>query len=309
MCGIAGIVSADGRVNLTHVRRLWRAIEDRGTHASGMAFRRPDEESIQVVKGPFSASVAIDKGTVAHMGSSVDFVLLHTRFTTQGSTRVNANNHPVCRNGVILTHNGVISNDQAIFDDLAASGGLRKFDVDTEALVAGIAYRGLAWTAERADGSMSLAWVDTKESHSQVNWFTNGRNPLVIGRLEDDSIVWASQPHHLARLPVKDWFWASPWKHYWTAGDGRIESRWVSDRRDPACTWQCATAHSASRTYVRPKTVEPRTPVRETLSTSTLMEKPLIKGGWIYDEDADGWRKARKQDYQDALFDDDGNLL
>ena len=299
MCGIGGFVPSRN-VNTTSVKRLWRAIQDRGKHASGLAYLPTGTQQIEIAKGAVNSSEAIEQGTIAHMGSEIDWVMLHTRFTTQGSTSNNNNNHPVCRDEIILTHNGVIYNDQEVFDRLAIDGVFRKYDVDTEAIAAGLAHRGIEWVASEIRGSMSLAWVDTTKP-SQVNWFTNGQNPLVIGRLQDGGIVWASQPHHLEDLPVRDWFWAKPFKHYWTTGSGQIQSRWVSDEREPACTWQ--SGHAASRTVVS-------TPVKKVVATTEPQtHSTLIKGGWIYDEDMMGWRKARKADFHAELFDDDGRLF
>ena len=205
MCGIGGIyIRKKTGLNQKDLKQLWVNLEDRGKHASGIAFLWQDADKVIVRKGPRKASS--NHSMIDSMGQMVQYALLHTRYTTQGSVDNNSNNHPVVRDSVIMTHNGVIGNDWEMFKDLDIQP---RFEVDTEALVAGIEEKGIGWTARKASGSMSIAWVNT-ENLEEVNLFTNGRNPLVIGELEDGSIVWASGFHHMKHYKPLKYFHAIP---------------------------------------------------------------------------------------------------
>jgi len=206
MCGIGGIYLKDRTVfDSKNLKKLWNNLEDRGKHASGIAFMWQDADKPVVRKGPQTASDFSDK-IISDMGIMIQYALVHTRYSTQGSTNNNGNNHPVVRDNIIMTHNGVIFNDNEMLSELNTNP---KYDVDTEALVLGIKELGIGWTANNADGSMSVAWVDSNKSE-EVNLFTNGRNPLVIAELSCGSIVWASGYHHLEHYNPVAYFHAVP---------------------------------------------------------------------------------------------------
>ena len=177
-------------------------------------------------------------------GETTQYVMLHTRFTTQGSTSNNINNHPVVSQGMIVTHNGVLSNDS---DVLARLGVTPLGEVDTEAINAGLAHESPGWVLDEVDGSMSVAWVDSTKPDI-VNLMTNGLNPLVIARTKSGDVVWASTKSILdaSKFKVKSFFHAQPFKVYSILPDGTIRSKVVSDQRgEPNYGWM---GHAASRT-------------------------------------------------------------
>ena len=161
------------------------------------------------------------------VGTFTRYAFMHTRFTTQGSIKRNGNNHPVVRDDIILTHNGVIR-DAEVFSHFGVN---RKYEVDTEAIIIGLRLGGIEWVADNIQGSMSLAWVDCTIDRTQINLFTNGRNPLVIGRTKSGLIVWASNLYHLDGFDLESHFNATPFKHYVIHATGMITSRFVSDER------------------------------------------------------------------------------
>ena len=225
MCGIGGIYLRNkSTLNSKDLEKMWNNLEDRGKHASGIAYLWEDADRPIVSKGAKSASQHSSK-IIDEMGKMVHYALLHTRYTTQGSTALNGNNHPVVRDSIIMTHNGVISNDWRMFETM---GVTPKFEVDTEALVAGIETNGLEWTANVAKGSMSIAWVDTNDV-TQVNLFTNGRNPLVIANLECGSTIWASGYHHLKHYKPVQYIHAVPGTLYKITPKGIITEKISGD--------------------------------------------------------------------------------
>ena len=95
--------------------------------------------------------------------SSVE-VLLHVRDYTKGHPTVEANNHPVRHGQVVGVHNGIILNDEEIFERHAIQRHEPSMTVDTEAIFALVKSFG-PWgkTFEQLRGSMATAWVDERE--------------------------------------------------------------------------------------------------------------------------------------------------
>ena len=238
MCGIGGIfIRNNHNFSPGKLMKLWQNLEDRGQDASGIAFLWKDSDEPIVMK---NATTATEMSEVVKptMGKLVQYALLHTRFTTQGSTENNNNNHPVVKGSVILTHNGVIRNDSQMFFSMRE---IPEYEVDTEALATGISVNGISWTARKAEGSMSIAWVD-KNDIEKVNLFTNGRNPLVIAELPCGSYIWASGYHHLRHYYPKRLFHAKPGIVYTLSQNG-ISSRAIKG------DWPHAMTYSSRRVY------------------------------------------------------------
>lgn len=230
MCGIGGFYkgSVGGETPTTLINNLWCSLENRGTHAAGIVVGWGGSDAPVSKKAAKSASECSKMLNLAK-GSNTQYVLLHTRYTTQGSTENNGNNHPVIGHGITLTHNGVLSNDKQIFNKL---GVKRLHQVDTEAINAALSYKSPKWMIENVMGSMSLAWVETKENVNKVHLLTNGRNPLVIGRTKSNDIVWASTKTHLEQsgFDFVKIFDAIPYKQYTISEGGRISSSILSKK-------------------------------------------------------------------------------
>ena len=230
MCGIGGFYrGSEGETPLTFINNLWCSLEDRGTHAAGVVIGWADADK------PISQKAAREASECSQMlskakGSHTEYVLLHTRFTTQGSTKNNGNNHPVIGHGITLTHNGVLSNDTHIFNKLKIN---RLHDVDTEAINVALSHKSPKWMIENIQGSMSIAWVETNKSPDEVHLLTNGRNPLVIGRTVENHVIWASTKTHLEQsgFEFSDVFSAIPYKQYTISKGGRIRSKFISKNR------------------------------------------------------------------------------
>ena len=112
MCCLFGFIDYAGALSVTQKSRLIRelsiAAEARGTDATGIAYNT--SRGLQIYKRPLAAHrlhLRIPAEARAVMG--------HTRMTTQGSAKMNYNNHPFfgCVKGkcFALAHNGVIWND------------------------------------------------------------------------------------------------------------------------------------------------------------------------------------------------------
>ena len=232
MCGIGGFYSCSGgSVPLEALKSLWRGLESRGTHAAGFALQWAEADKPVVCKQPGPGHRMHKRlSKLVGTGETTQYVMLHTRFTTQGSTNNNANNHPVVSEGMVVTHNGVLVNDS---DILARLGVNPIAEVDTEAINAGLRHHSPGWVLDEVDGSMSVAWVDSTKSPDTVNLMTNGENPLVIARTTDLNIVWASTKSILDQsdFKIQSFFHAQPFKVYTISPDGIIRSEVVSAQR------------------------------------------------------------------------------
>jgi len=117
MCGIAGFICFNkDRPTREEIRQLHESILHRGTDASGMGFLAPDNR-FAVLKAPIPADELHKRSQINRFLATIpDHMILHTRATTKGSELINANNHPVEFGNWIVVHNGMIRNDDGIFN-------------------------------------------------------------------------------------------------------------------------------------------------------------------------------------------------
>lgn len=139
MCGIFGVVS------IRQARRaqaenlldaLFRISESRGKEASGLAGITGD--TIRVLKSPVPSTELMRTRTYAAFRDDVVrrdgriAVLGHSRLVTNGTHLEHANNQPVSVDGIVGVHNGIIVNDEVLWQrhrELARTSA-----VDTEVL-------------------------------------------------------------------------------------------------------------------------------------------------------------------------------
>jgi len=121
--------------------------------------------------------------------------ILHTRWATKGATTNNLNNHPIDVHGIVGVHNGVLNNDDAIFDLL---GSERFGEVDSEAAFALLNHANELSVTDRLtllDGSAALAWltVDDEGKSDRVLHLARVRHsPLWLGQTAAGSTVFGS---------------------------------------------------------------------------------------------------------------------
>ena len=295
MCGIGGIYTTSGAsFPIGEVKCLWESLEDRGTHAAGTSWLWEDADKPLTYKKPKPAS-AISEVVERMEGKNTRYALFHTRYTTQGSTEYNGNNHPVLANRIILTHNGMLSNDNRIFDITQLK---RLHEVDSEAINAGLRYGGIEFVAKMIIGSISIAWVDITQNQQNVNLFTNGRNPLVIARVNGGQVVWASSLDHIedAGFEIETHFNADPYKIYTlnrdTKGEVLITSKRVVDRMvEPMVVgrYRHAASYAQQVGYTSPSTKKSKKTVK-----TTFTGKETVFNGMVYDPETQSWSNWRR---------------
>ena len=143
MCGIFGAIKPENtKINLATYQnildKLFVLSESRGKEASGVAVMAGDK--ISVYKQALPASDLVKKneyrelikksfsqaGNLAAIG--------HARLVTNGVQTSAGNNQPVVKNGIIIIHNGIVTNVEALWNkykDLK-----REYEVDTEIIPA-----------------------------------------------------------------------------------------------------------------------------------------------------------------------------
>jgi len=128
MCGILGIAcynNSDLDYKLAGdlrslTRRLLVACQDRGSHASGLCVLSGDKASMFKLNIP--ASELIKENEYSKVISRISYnrrlrsVIGHTRFRTKGEQIYNVNNHPIKANKVVGVHNGIVGNDDFLFN-------------------------------------------------------------------------------------------------------------------------------------------------------------------------------------------------
>lgn len=190
MCGIAGFsLNPAEQVNASRLAgALLLGIEERGRHATGIAWANPQNHEVWLQKDAIAATQFVS-GLDIHENTRT--AIAHTRWATQGSPKNNANNHPIDVNGLVGIHNGCIINDDEIFDAIGKSKRIAQ--VDSEAIFANLLHSGKDTTEALADleGSAAVAWLETADGRT-LHLARVTSSPVVIGLTEKGSLLFAS---------------------------------------------------------------------------------------------------------------------
>lgn len=121
MCGIFGIISQNNKINKNDLKLLVKHARQRGRDSSGLIFLNNNQYDI------YKADYDINKLLNITKSSDSNCVLGHSRLITNGLT----DNQPVLRDNVFVLHNGIIVNDQEIWEGLETK---RKYQIDSEVI-------------------------------------------------------------------------------------------------------------------------------------------------------------------------------
>jgi glucosamine 6-phosphate synthetase-like amidotransferase/phosphosugar isomerase protein len=194
MCGIAGYsLSPESPVDRTvAARALLAGIAERGADAVGFAYRCTTP-AVVVHKQQSGASALLEQVEVPDEATQV---LVHVRDYTKGHPSLAANNHPIRHGDVVGIHNGIIVNDDELFERNRIVRAETGMTVDSEIIFA-LAERSRGQTArafEQLVGSMATAWLD--EGHPELVLARGMGRPLWIG-LTGGALFFASTKHAL----------------------------------------------------------------------------------------------------------------
>ncbi|HIO36384.1 MAG TPA: hypothetical protein EYN21_04675 [Candidatus Marinimicrobia bacterium] len=149
MCGIFGVIAGNGSELTTHILQstvndLFRLSESRGKEAAGIAVHVGN--TIYVYKEPVAATTMLRSreyrklyrrfngiGSANQVAQFPVAVMGHSRLVTSGLQDLHHNNQPVISHGVVGVHNGIIVNDQELWQQFPSMQ--RRCQVDTEVLL------------------------------------------------------------------------------------------------------------------------------------------------------------------------------
>lgn len=191
ICGIAGFIISDkdfGKINTERMTEvLARLMQQRGQDATGVCTVSP-RGRVELRKEAVKAEVFLAgrKG----IGRSAQTCLIHTRAATQGKPDNPLNNHPIRYEDIIGIHNGMVRNDDDLFDVMQWE---RKAQVDSEAIFASIHhYPKLEDGLKAIDASWAIAWIN-QSIEPRTLWLARGKsNPLFYARTTEGSTIFAS---------------------------------------------------------------------------------------------------------------------
>jgi len=122
MCGIFGLISSSS-INQGHLKKLVKHSKQRGMDSSGLIYY--DQSHYKV----YRANDEIEKLVTKCKPYNSQVVLGHSRLITNGL----GDNQPVVRDNIAVIHNGIIVNEEEIWQKLEYK---RKFKIDSEVIVA-----------------------------------------------------------------------------------------------------------------------------------------------------------------------------
>tara|TARA_B110000208_G_scaffold189124_1_gene250059 strand:- start:1298 stop:3139 length:1842 start_codon:yes stop_codon:yes gene_type:complete len=126
MCGLFGILNTNKKIDTGVLRKLAKSTQRRGRDASGICFVAGD--TLTIKKQNSGILEQLTRETVRDIEAS-SFCLGHSRLITNGYT----DNQPIVRDDVIVFHNGIITNDTEIWENLDVE---RHLQVDSEVIAA-----------------------------------------------------------------------------------------------------------------------------------------------------------------------------
>lgn len=216
MCGILGWMTT-ARSNISEekykkgIKRLFLLSETRGKEASGVCC--VTDKSVEVLKTPCRAKKMVTskeyhKCIDRTVRSPGRLVMGHARMVTNGTEANMENNQPVVRDDFICIHNGIIVNDEKLWEENPEIK--RKSEVDTEIFLALLDkydakadfLKAFRRTLDEIEGSLSIALIDKKSDWLML--YTNtGSLYYAVNRSQKD-IIFSSERYILEQMIRKE---------------------------------------------------------------------------------------------------------
>lgn len=198
MCGIAGYIGTDERLDEAVLRRMRDA----------QAHRGPDDSGIMSRAVPRTAQPPLRVGMAHNRLSILDLSAAgHQPMATPDER------YWIC-------YNGEFFNSPTWRDELAKEGHAFRSHSDTEVLLALCARDGVTSAVQQVNGMFAFAFYDDKEGSLVLARDRAGQKPLYYVRLPDGSLLYASEiPALLASgLVDRDALDEQALDHFWTLG-------------------------------------------------------------------------------------------
>lgn len=181
MCCLFGLIDYKGSLSYFQknhiIKILSKSAMARGTDATGIAYN--SNGKMVIYKNPMPAN-----RMQFHIPRDANFIIGHTRLTTQGNEKFNYNNHPFLSNAnemvFALAHNGIIYNDR----ELRKSEKLPDTKIETDSYIAiqllekerTLDFEAIKHMAEKIQGSFCFNILDVENNL----YFVKGDNPMCI---------------------------------------------------------------------------------------------------------------------------------
>lgn len=203
MCCLFGILDYNHSLSRRQMNRLLSvlstACEARGTDATGIAYNYNGK--LRIYKRPLPAHImrySVPEGVSAVMG--------HTRMATQGSEKLNFNNHPFYGRvdvSFALAHNGVIYNDEQI----RKNENLPLTHIETDSYIAvqlieskkELNFESLRYMAEQLQGSMTITVLDSSDNL----YIVKGDNPLCLYHFPEKGLYIYASTEEILKAGLK----------------------------------------------------------------------------------------------------------
>ncbi|HNP32561.1 MAG TPA: hypothetical protein PKN96_04665 [Flavobacterium sp.] len=213
MCGIFGFsgCSKIKASDLQLIKDLLKLSESRGKEACGLAINTKSE--IKYLKAPIPATDLIkmpDFNLQVSKSIETNFktVIGHSRLVTNGYEQDNNNNQPVVKNGILAIHNGIIVNDNELWDLVGRES--KKSELDTELIPTLINYnlktqKSLIASVQKMysqiEGIANIALLF--EDREELILATNNGSLYYLFNEDDSMFIFSSERHILNEIAQK----------------------------------------------------------------------------------------------------------
>ena len=148
MCGIFGVIAKEkskysNKFLKNTLINLAILSETRGKDSSGLCFLNHNENGFDVIKGPIPANELLKRPKVINTinnvfskenNSKLKLAIGHARLVTNGTQLEADNNQPVLKDNIICIHNGIVVNDNDLWNQHPKL--IRENKIDTEIIPA-----------------------------------------------------------------------------------------------------------------------------------------------------------------------------
>lgn len=204
MCGIIGYFNpspenqdnntlAKGKVTPLLINSLGR-----GADATGLGFINNQKNEIICYKEPLASDKFVFTKTYREIIASYNPSILigHARTKTLGTEQDNNNNHPLTtESGLMMVHNGMLTNEDAIFEAFKLK---RDGEVDSEVIIKLIEHflknkknntiKAIQKAREQIFGSMAIALLNIKEPTTL--YLVASGNPVILAYHKPTGIIY-----------------------------------------------------------------------------------------------------------------------
>ena len=209
MCGIAGYLSNEPfRNNGKMFRKLLLEIQHRGELATGVLWAKGNK--IEMKKAPYKASVFLKYDIDIPNTVTTNIMVGHTRMPTGGNPEDNRENHPHVYGSWIVVHNGVLYNENDLYEDMKVK---KVLECDSAVIPIVFQRYGFRKGLERLEGSFAIAAVNKQNPTRIYLAHSNSySSPLYVGKA-DWGMVFSSMEQSVKKYS-RSYFEASASKWY-----------------------------------------------------------------------------------------------